>query len=177
MAVLSMSLAGAALPRLRNGPDKVRGRPLNVPGSFASAAVPRPRAREGAADGPVALLTGVSEGVCIVRRNEISQAQAGAVLRQGDRVIVPGQGYAQAVFQEQDGQMLTGRFEGGTDARLAYFSRKDGACSVVFDLAAGHVDLSLTALPRTALNTGAGEGAPARRAIGFHCHAQAIACR
>ena len=121
MAALSLSLAGVALSRLRTSPDRARSKPLNVSGSFVSAAVPRASAfasaRE-AGDGgmhaqvaPVALLTRVSEGVRIVRRNDVIAAQAGALLQQGDRVIVPQQGSAQAVFQEQDGQALLGPTE------------------------------------------------------------------
>lgn len=175
MAVLAMSLAGMAVPRLRTCPDKARSKPLNVPGSFASAAVPRPVPHEGVADGPVALLTRVSEGVRIVRRNDVTQALAGVLLRQGDRVIVPGNGWAQAVFQEQDGQALVGSFAGGTDATLAYFSRKADACSVVFDLVTGHVDLALTAVDTGAL--GASPAGQGRKAIGFHCYSQPIAGR
>ncbi len=191
MAALSLSLAGVALSRLRTSPDRARSKPLNVSGSFVSAAVPRASAfasaRE-AGDGgmhaqvaPVALLTRVSEGVRIVRRNDVIAAQAGALLQQGDRVIVPQQGSAQAVFQEQDGQALLGSFAGGTDATLAYFSRKADACSVVFDLVAGHVDLALSAVDMGALAAlGALGGGPAgqgRRAIGFHCYSQPIAGR
>ncbi|KFJ11527.1 hypothetical protein DR66_1293 [Delftia acidovorans] len=181
MAALSLSLAGVALSRLRTSPDRARSKPLNVPASFASAAVPRTPARE-AGDGslhaqtaPVALLTRVSEGVRIVRRNDVIAAQAGAVLQQGDRVIVPQQGGAQAVFQEQDGQALLGSFAGGTDATLAYFSRKADACSVVFDLVAGHVDLALSAVDAGVL--GGGPTGRGRRAIGFHCYSQPIAGR
>ncbi len=108
MAAVSLSFAGMPLPRLRAYPERARSKPLNVPASFASAAVPRTAARE-AGDGsphaqvaqaaPVALLTRVSEGVRIVRRSDVIVAQAGALLQQGDRVIVPQQGSAQAVFQ------------------------------------------------------------------------------
>ncbi|WP_338497668.1 hypothetical protein [Delftia tsuruhatensis] len=187
MAAVSLSFAGMPLPRLRAYPERARSKPLNVPASFASAAVPRAAARE-AGDGsphaqvaqaaqaaPVALLTRVSEGVRIVRRSDVIVAQAGALLQQGDRVIVPQQGSAQAVFQEQDGQALLGSFAGGTDATLAYFSRKADACSVVFDLVAGHVDLALSAVDAGMLGGGpAGRG---RRAIGFHCYSQPIAGR
>lgn len=184
MAALSLSLAGVALSRLRTSPDRARSKPLNVSGSFVSAAVPRASARE-AGDGgmhaqvaPVALLTRVSEGVRIVRRNDVIAAQAGALLQQGDRVIVPQQGSAQAVFQEQDGQALLGSFAGGTDATLAYFSRKADACSVVFDLVAGHVDLALSAVDMGALGAlGGGPAGQGRRAIGFHCYSQPIAGR
>lgn len=185
MAALSLSLAGVGLSRLRTSPDRARSKPLNVPASFVSAAVPRASAfaaaRE-AGDGgshaqvaPVALLTRVSEGVRIVRRNDVIAAQAGALLQQGDRVIVPQQGSAQAVFQEQDGQALLGSFAAGTDATLAYFSRKADACSVVFDLVAGHVDLALSAVDTGAL--GGGPTDQGRRAIGFHCYSQPIAGR
>ncbi|MGQ8879387.1 hypothetical protein ACUTR7_17885 [Delftia sp. NA_296.1] len=181
MAAVSLSFAGVALSRLRTSPDRARSKPLNVPASFVSAAVPRTPARE-AGDGslhaqtaPVALLTRVSEGVRIVRRNDVIAAQAGAVLQQGDRVIVPQQGGAQAVFQEQDGQALLGSFAGGTDATLAYFSRKADACSVVFDLVAGHVDLALSAVDAGVL--GGGSSGRGRRAIGFHCYSQPIAGR
>ena len=185
MAAVSLSFAGVPLPRLRAHPDRARSQPLNVPASFASAAVPRASgfasARE-AGDGgahaqmaPVAMLTRVSEGVRIVRRNDVIAAQAGAVLQQGDRVIVPQQGGAQAVFQEQDGQALLGSFAGGTDATLAYFSRKADACSVVFDLVAGHVDLALSAVDAGVL--GGGPSGRGRRAIGFHCYSQPIAGR
>lgn len=184
MAAVSLSFAGVPLPRLRAHPDRARSKPLNVPASFASAAVPRTPARE-AGDGspheqaaqtaPVALLTRVSEGVRIVRRNDVIAAQAGAVLQQGDRVIVPQQGGAQAVFQEQDGQALLGSFAGGTDATLAYFSRKADACSVVFDLVTGHVDLALSAVDAGVL--GGGPTGRGRRAIGFHCYSQPIAGR
>jgi hypothetical protein len=88
---------------------------------------------------------------------------------------VPGHGWAQAVFQEQDGQALVGSFAGGTDATLAYFSRKADACSVVFDLVTGHVDLALTAVDAGAL--GAGPAGQGRKAIGFHCYSQPIAGR
>lgn len=178
MAALSLSLAGVALSRLRTSPDRARSKPLNAPASFVSAAVPRAPAHETggvSAHAPVAMLTRVSEGVRIVRRNDVIAAQAGAVLQQGDRVIVPQQGSAQAVFQEQDGQALLGSFAGGTDATLAYFSRKADACSVVFDLVAGHVDLALSAVDTGAL--GGGPTGQGRRAIGFHCYSQPIAGR
>lgn len=181
MAAVSLSFSGMPLPRLRAYPERARSKPLNVPASFASAAVPRTAAREAgdvsphAQAAPVALLTRVSEGVRIVRRSDVIVAQAGALLQQGDRVIVPQQGSAQAVFQEQDGQALLGSFAGGTDATLAYFSRKADACSVVFDLMAGHVDLALSAVDAGMLGGGpAGRG---RRAIGFHCYSQPIAGR
>lgn len=181
MAALSLSLAGVALSRLRTSPDRARSKPLNVPASFVSAAVPRTPAHEAggvSTHAPVAMLTRVSEGVRIVRRNDVIAAQAGAVLQQGDRVIVPQQGSAQAVFQEQDGQALLGSFAGGTDATLAYFSRKADACSVVFDLVAGHVDLALTAVDAGALGAlGGGPTGQGRRAIGFHCYSQPIAGR
>src|SRR5256885_9939824 len=41
MAAVSLSFAGVPLPRLRAHPDRARSKPLNVPASFASAAVPR----------------------------------------------------------------------------------------------------------------------------------------
>ena len=72
------------------------------------------------------MLTRVSEGVRIVRRNDVIAAQAGAVLQQGDRVIVPQQGGAQAVFQEQDGQALLGSFAGGTGRHAGVFQPQGG---------------------------------------------------
>lgn len=181
MAALSLSLASVALSRLRTSPDRAHSKPVNVPASFVSAAVQRAPVRECGEAGahaqaaPVALLTRVSEGVRIVRRNDVISAQAGVLLQQGDRVIVPQQGSAQAVFQEQDGQALLGSFAGGTDATLAYFSRKADACSVVFDLVAGHVDLALSAVDAGVL--GGGPSGRGRRAIGFHCYSQPIAGR
>ena len=86
MAAVSLSFAGVPLPRLRAHPDRARSKPLNVPASFASAAVPRTPARE-AGDGsphaqvaqaaPVALLTRVSEG-CLLYTSPSPRDQRGS---------------------------------------------------------------------------------------------------
>ncbi len=176
MAFVSTPLAPAA----------VQHRPmcLDMPCSPAPVAT-APRAQPAGAawhavadaggQGPAALLVQASEGVCIVRHGVVMPALAGGMLELGDRIVVPAAGRAQAVFQEQDDQVLLGSFDGGTDASLAYFSRKQGACSVVFDLVAGHVDMALSTLEGAERATPS--VVPGRRAIGFYCYSQAIAGR
>lgn len=178
MDVLSMPSVDAAVPRRRMFVDAPRSRPLMaLATTMPSVAMGRQAMVEPGAEGPVALLVRASEGLRIVRGSAVLPAAAGCVLRVGDRLVVPARGAAQAVFQEHDGQALLGTFEGGTDASLAYFSKDQGACSVVFDLVAGRVDMALSAI-------GGGTGgrldhpAPAgRRAVGFYCYSQALAGR
>lgn len=127
-------------------------------------------------EGLNAMLIQCSPGVQIMRHGRLLVAEVGQVLTLGDRVVVPPAGHAQAVFQEQEGQAVLGTFEGGCDASLVYFSKKNGACSVVFDVFAGKVELSLSSISEGRL--GGREAAHAgRRAVGFHCYSKSIAGR
>ena len=179
MSVLSMPPVDAAAQRKRVWPDKPCSRPLPVPpAAMPSVAMGRKAMIEPGAEGPQALLVRASEGLRIVRGSAVLPAGAGCLLRVGDRLVVPDGGAAQAVFQEHDGQALLGTFGGGTDASLAYFSKDQGACSVVFDLVAGRVDMALSAIGGAAAFAPSVECAPAgRKAVGFYCYSQAIAGR
>lgn len=179
MAVLSMPLANSAAQRKWMLFEKPSGKPLMAPAAAAVQPVAQSRMAmiEPGAEGPVAMLVQASEGVRIVRGGAVLAAQAGGMLQVGDRVVVPAEGRAQAVFQEQDGQMLLGSFEGGTDASLAYFSKTQGACSVVFDLIAGRVDMALTSIGGAGLGRNMNSSEPGRKAVGFYCYSQAIAGR
>ncbi|MDR2325569.1 MAG: hypothetical protein LBE51_09255 [Acidovorax sp.] len=120
-------------------------------------------------DGPVALFIQSSEGVHVLRDGQKFSAKAGHVLKLGDRVMVRQGASAQAVFQEQEGQVVLGRFDSGCDASLVYFSRKKESCSVVFDVVSGKVELALKPL---------GEGLDEeardtkRQTVGFHCYSK-----
>lgn len=116
-------------------------------------------------DLPRATLVKSSEGVHLVRNGRAFLVSTGHVLKLGDQVVVPDGGCAQAVFQEQGGQFMLGTFESGTHASLVYFSRKNGACSVVFDVHRGRVDLSLSSQDQ-----GMDGVNPNRRVLGFHCY-------
>lgn len=182
MSVLSLQPLDAAAQRKWLWFDKPCSRPQVAPAAaMPSVAMGRRAMVEPGAEGPAALLVRACEGLRIVRGSAVLPAGAGCLLRVGDRLVVPAGGGAQAVFQEHDGQALLGTFEGGTDAALAYFSKDHGACSVVFDLAAGRVHLAMAAIGGTP-----GSGGPARpenfvpagrKAVGFHCYSQAIAGR
>src|SRR2546427_9703887 len=63
-----------------------------------------------------ATMSQVSPGVQIVRNGETLMAQPGSALQVGDKIIVPADGSAKALFQGKDGQTLVGTFEGGTQA-------------------------------------------------------------
>lgn len=179
MSLLSMPPVDAAAQRKRVWPDKPCSRPLPVPAAtVASVAMGRKAMVEPGAEGHQALLVRASEGLRIVRGSAVLAAGAGCLLRVGDRLVVPDGGGAQAVFQEHDGQALLGTFEGGTDASLAYFSKDQGACSVVFDLVAGRVDMSMSAIGGTAAAASCASSVPpGRKAVGFYCYSQAIAGR
>lgn len=179
MALVSMPLADVAPQRKRMYVEKPCSKPLLAPAAaaIASAAWPRPAQPEREAEAPIAMFVRASEGVRIVRKSVFLAVEAGGVLQLGDRILVPADGGAQAVFQEQDGQVLLGSFDGGTDASLAYFSRRSGACSVVFDLLTGHVDLSLSTMRRSRLDGEPPSSAQGRKAIGFYSYTQAIAGR
>ena len=123
-------------------------------------------------DLPRAALVQSSEGVQVVRNGKALLARGGHALKLGDRVVVPEGGCAQAVFQDQDGQTLRGTFEGGCNASLVYFSRKNGACSVVFDVHRGRVEMSLSSQRESQDG-----GRPGRQVLGFHCHFRPVADR
>lgn len=118
---------------------------------------------------PQAMLVECSAGVRIVRQSGALYAGAGDVLLCGDRVIVPTGGGAQAVFHEQAEQAVMGRFEAGCNAALVYFSRKGGACSVVFDVLDGRVGLFLSTIRQNAL-PGGRPGRAERTVVGLHCY-------
>lgn len=182
MNVLSMPSVDSAAQRKRVGSDKACARPLMAPvATMPSVAMGRRAMVDPGAEGAAALLVRASEGLRIVRGSAVLPAGAGCLLRVGDRLVVPAEGGAQAVFHEHDGQALLGTFEGGTDASLAYFSKDQGACSVVFDLVAGRVDMAMSAIGATgaaAHGAHSGHGAPpSRKAVGFYCYSQAIAGR
>lgn len=120
-------------------------------------------------DAPQAMLVECSAGVRIVRQREALYVCAGDVLLRGDRVIVPTGGGAQAVFHEQAEQAVMGRFEAGCNAALVYFSRKSGACSVVFDVLDGRVGLFLSTIRQNAL-PGGRPGRTERMVVGLHCY-------
>lgn len=127
-------------------------------------------------EGPSAMLIESSEGVSVVRNGRLFPAEIGLALKLGDRVVVPDGGSAQAVFQEQDGQAVLGTFQGGCNASLVYFSKKSGACSVVFDVHCGQVDLAMKSIDEGRLG-GQGGSQAGRRAVGFHCYSKPIAGR
>lgn len=114
---------------------------------------------------PSATLIGCSEGVEVVCNGKAFQAGGGHTLKLGDRIVVPEGGDVQAVFQEHDGHSMLGTFKGGTNASLVYFTRKNGACSVVFDVHRGRVEMSLSSFFE---NTNGVK--PNRRVLGFHCY-------
>lgn len=60
-------------------------------------------------------------------------------------------------------------FDSGTHALLVYFSRKSGACSVVFDVHRGRVDLSLSSQDENTDRVN-----PSRRVLGFHCYSKPL---
>lgn len=124
-------------------------------------------------DKPDAMLIESSEGVRIMRNGKVFSAQVGQAIQLGDRVVVSQGASARAVFQEQGGQIVLGAFEGCCDATLVYFSRKDGACSVVFDVAVGKVELSMSPSVE-APQEGRRERRRKRTSIGFHCYSKSI---
>lgn len=163
---------------LRNPPQRMwmpAEKPAGNPASSASISLVRSTPVPDVAE-PGALLICCSEGVQIVRDGQVVPAVVGRELKLGDRVTVPAGGSAQAVFQEQDGQAVLGNFDGGSDAVLVYFSKKNGACSVVFDVFAGQVELSLSAIAASRLD-GKARGGEERRAVGFHCYSRPSAGR
>ena len=88
-----------------------------------------------------ATMSQVSPGVQIVRNGETLMAQPGSALQVGDKIIVPADGSAKALFQGKDGQTLVGTFEGGTQATLTQRDG-DGAGAMVLDLASGNVQVA-----------------------------------
>lgn len=118
---------------------------------------------------PCAVLIKSSEGVQVVRSGKAFSAGEGYRLRLGDRVLVPDDGYAQVIFQRLDGQSIQGTFEGGCNAVLVYFSSKNSACSVVFDVYRGRVDLSLSSQDESTDGVN-----PSRRVLGFHCYTKPL---
>lgn len=121
---------------------------------------------------PSATLIKSSEGVQVIRNGKAFLAGGGHSLKLGDRLVVPDGGAAQAVFQEHDGQSMLGTFEGGSNASLVYFSRKNGACSVVFDVHHGQVEMSLSSQSEST-----DDSPPGRKVLGFHCYSRPVANR
>ena len=122
----------------------------------------------------VALLIESSEGVRIMRNGQAFSAKVGHVLKLGDRVIVREGASARAVFQKQGGQVVQGIFHSQSDASLVYFSQKKGSCSVVFDVTAGKVELSLAPFGEDFQDTQSAQRSK-RTAVGFHCYSKPIA--
>ncbi|MEQ6474987.1 hypothetical protein [Comamonas sp. wu1-DMT] len=79
-----------------------------------------------------------SEGVQIIRNGVALPASTGTTLQLGDKIIVPANGTAKAVFNGQDGQAIVGTFVGGTEATLT----DGGAGTTLLDLASGDVDVA-----------------------------------
>ncbi|MDL5036956.1 hypothetical protein QRD40_11440 [Comamonas sp. Y6] len=116
---------------------------------------------------PHARLLQSSKGVLILRNGRAHSAYSGQTLQLGDRVMVPKQGQAQFMFHEQGSKALLGRFAGGSVASLVHFSKKDGACSVAFDVLSGKVDLFMETIGESCLWVGHNPSS-GRATVGFH---------
>ncbi|MEG1454489.1 MAG: hypothetical protein RSC66_02800, partial [Comamonas sp.] len=87
-----------------------------------------------ATPGPV-VISQASSGVQIIRDGQAMAAQAGSRLQIGDKIIVPPEGSAKAMFSGSEGQQLVGTFAGGTEATLSLRPTDDGAGVMALDLA------------------------------------------